>query len=96
MTAEKLKQASQFMSNEMPLPAEVDGSVYEQSLRIMEVLGDLGDNGKWEEFDCEVDQLLRKFFYCNDLLITVTLNKERLPAFETTKRPPRILLGKHR
>ena len=81
MTAEKLKQASQFMSNEMPLPAEVDGSVYERSLRIMEVLGDLGDNGKWEEFDCEADQLLRKFFDCNDLLITVILEQGKAACF---------------
>ena len=81
MTAEKLKQASQFMSNEMPLPAEVDGSVYEQSLRIMEVLGDLRDNGKWEEFDCEADQLLRKFFDCNDLLITVILEQGKAACF---------------
>ena len=68
-------QASQLMSNEMPLPAEVDGLVYEQSLRIMEVLGDLRDNGKWEEFDCLADQLLRKFSDCNDLLITVILEQ---------------------
>ena len=74
-------QASQFMSKEMPLPAEVDGSVYEQSLRIMEVLGDLRDNGKWEEFDCEADQLLRKFFDCNDLLITVILEQGKAACF---------------
>ena len=74
-------QASQFMSKEMPLPAEVDGSVYEQSLRIMEVLGDLRDNGKWEEFDCEADQLLRKFFDCNDLLITVILEQAKAACF---------------
>ena len=74
-------QASQLMSNEMPLPAEVDGLVYEQSLRIMEVLGDLRDNGKWEEFDCEADQLLRKFFDCNDLLITVILEQGKAACF---------------
>ena len=74
-------QASQFTSKEMPLPAEVDGSVYEQSLRIIEVLGDLRDNGKWEEFDCEADQLLRKFFDCNDLLITVILEQGKAACF---------------
>ena len=74
-------QASQLKSNEMPLPAEVDGLVYEQSLRIMEVLGDLRDNGKWEEFDCEADQLLRKFFDCNDLLITVILEQGKAACF---------------
>ena len=74
-------QASQLMSNEMPLPAEVDGLVYEQSLRIMEVLGDLRDNGKWEEFDYEADQLLRRFFNCNDLLITVILEQGKAACF---------------
>ena len=74
-------QASQLMSNKMPLPAEVDGLVYEQSLRIMEVLGDLRDNGKWEEFDCEADKLLRKFFDCNDLLITVILEQGKTACF---------------
>ena len=74
-------QASQLMSNEMPLPAEVGGLVYEQSLRIMEVLGDLRDNRKWEEFDCEADQLLRKFFDCNDLLISVILEQGKAACF---------------
>ena len=68
-------------AKEMPLPAEVDGSVYEQSLRIMEVLGDLRDNGKWEEFDYEADQLLRRFFNCNDLLITVILEQGKAACF---------------
>ncbi|CAH3185582.1 unnamed protein product, partial [Porites lobata] len=53
----------------------------DQSLRIMEVLGDLRDNGKWEEFDCEADQLLRKFFDCNDLLITVILEQGKAACF---------------
>ena len=47
----------------------------------MEVLGDLRDNGKWEEFDCEADQLLRKFFDCNDLLITVILEQGKAACF---------------
>ena len=85
MTAENRKQASQFMSKEMPLPAEVDGSVYEQSLRIMEVLGDLRDNGKWEEFDCEADKLLRKFFDCKDLLITVILEQAKAACLRNDK-----------
>ena len=79
--ARLLGQASQFMSKEIPLPAEVDGSVYEQSLRIMEVLGDLRDNGKWKEFDCEADQLLRNFFDCNSLLITVILEQGKAACF---------------
>ena len=79
--ARLLGQASQFMSKEIPLPAEVDGSVYEQSLRIMEVLGDLRDNGNWKEFDCEADQLLRNFFDCNSLLITVILEQGKAACF---------------
>ena len=79
--ARLLGQASQFMSKEIPLPAEVDGSVYEQSLRIMEVLGDLRDNGKWKEFDCEADQLLTNFFDCNSLLITVILEQGKAACF---------------
>ena len=79
--ARLLGQASQFMSKEIPLQAEVDGSVYEQSLRIMEVLGDLRDNGKWKEFDCEADQLLRNFFDCNSLLITVILEQGKAACF---------------
>ena len=79
--ARLLGQASQFMSKEIPLPAEVGGSVYEQNLRIMEVLGDLRDNGKWKEFDCEADQLLRNFFDCNSLLITAILEQGKAACF---------------
>ena len=79
--ARLLGQASQLMSKEIPLPAEVGGSVYEQSLRIMEVLGDLRDNGKWKEFDCEADQLLRNFFDCNSLLITAILEQGKAACF---------------
>ena len=87
-------QASQFMSKEMPLPAEVDGSVYEQSLRIMEVLGDLRDNGKWEEFDCEADQLLRKFFDCNDLLISVILEQGKATCFRNDQTSAEYFIRK--
>lgn len=87
-------QASQFMSKEISLPAEVDGSVHEQSLRIMEVLGDLRDNGKWEEFDCEADQLLRKFFNCNDLLITVILEQGKAAYFRNDQTSAKDFIKK--
>ncbi|CAH3185580.1 unnamed protein product, partial [Porites lobata] len=41
----------------------------------------LRDNGKWKEFDCEADQLLRNFFDCNSLLITVILEQGKAACF---------------
>lgn len=74
-------QSHQIASEETFLPAEVTG-FFEQSLQIMEILRDLRDDGKWDEFNRMAEQLLKKYATNIDLQIAIILEQGMAACYQ--------------
>ena len=68
------QQSTTTIGSEKPLPVEVIAFL-EQSAQIIETLLPLRHDGRWEEFDQQVEQLLRKYEKNIDVRIAVILEQ---------------------
>lgn len=68
------QQSTTTIESKKPLPVEVIAFL-EQSAQVIETLLPLRDDGKWEEFDRQVEQLLEKYEENTDSRIAVILEQ---------------------